>query len=73
MYTISVGPLSDITPRTHSGGFENRHGELGTAAIVLADNPVVGCKSIDSALAGNGKLRTIQPNPILPKSVKESL
>jgi hypothetical protein len=73
MYIISVEPLSGITPRTHSGDFENRHGELGTAAIVPADNPVVGCKSIDSALAGNGELRTVQPNPILPGNVKESL
>jgi hypothetical protein len=55
------------------GDFENRHGELGTAVIVLADAPVVGCKSIDSALAGNGKLRTIQSNPILLGSLEELL
>ena len=73
MYIISVEPLSGITPRMHSGGFENRHGESGTAAIAQADNPVVGCKGIDSALAGNGKLRTIQSNPILLGSVEESL
>ena len=63
MYIISVEPLSGITPRMHSGGFENRHGELGTAAIVPADNPLVGCKSTDPALAGNGKLRSIHSHP----------
>jgi hypothetical protein len=41
----------------YSGVFENRHGGLRTT------NP---------ALAGNGKLRTIQPNPILPGSPKEA-
>ena len=66
-------PLSAIKPRMHPGSFGNRHGESGTAAIVLADNPTMGCKSIDSALAGNGKLRTIQPNSILLRSVKESM
>ena len=72
MYTVNVEPLSDITPRMDSCGFENSPGGLGTTAIILADNPVVGCKSIDSALAGNGKLLTIQPNPILPGSLKEA-
>jgi hypothetical protein len=74
MYTISVEPLSDTKPRMYSDGHdENCHGGLGTAAIILVDDPVVGCESIDSALAGIGELRTIQPNPILLKSVKESL
>ena len=64
MYTISVEPLSDTKPRMYSDGHdENRHGGLGTAAIVPADNPIVGCKSTDPALAGNGKLRSIHSHP----------
>lgn len=58
MYTISVEPLSDITPRMFAVDFENRPGTLGGTPIVLA---------------GIGELRTIQPNPILLNSVKESL
>ena len=34
---------------------------------------VVGCKHIDAALADIGKLRTVEPNPILLESVKEEL
>ena len=74
MYTISVEPLSDTKPRMYSDGHdENRHGGLETAAIILADAPVVGCQSIETALAGIGKLRSIKPNPILLRSVKELL
>lgn len=73
MYIINVEPLPDTKPRMYSVDFENRPGDLGTTAIVLADAPVVGRKSIDSTLAGIGKLRTIQPNPILLRSVKELL
>ena len=38
-YTINVEPLSGIKPRMYSGGFENRPGDLGTTAIVVADAP----------------------------------
>jgi protein-tyrosine phosphatase len=41
--------------------------------IAAAWMHVVGCKNIDVALAEIGMLRTIQPNPILLKSVKELL
>lgn len=41
--------------------------------IAAAWMHVVGYKNIDAALAEIGKLRTIEPNPILLKSVKESL
>jgi protein-tyrosine phosphatase len=41
--------------------------------IAAAWMHVVGCKSIDAALAEIGKLRTIEPNLILLKSVKELL
>ena len=34
---------------------------------------VVGCKDIDAALADIGRLRTVEPNPILLESVKEHL
>jgi len=34
---------------------------------------VVGCKGIDDALADIGRLRTVEPNPILLESVKEEL
>ncbi len=34
---------------------------------------VVGCKEIEAALVDIGKLRTIEPNPILLRSVKELL
>jgi hypothetical protein len=73
MYTMNVEPLSSITPRTHSGGFENRHGDLGAAATVLADAPVVGCKSAGAVLGDIGRLRRIEPNPILRGRVKELL
>lgn len=39
MYIIYVRLLSDLNPRMHSGGFENRLGDSGTAAIVLASAP----------------------------------
>jgi hypothetical protein len=58
MYIIKVEPLSDIKPRMYPGGFENRRGDLRTTASVLA---------------GIGKLRTVEPNPILLESLKESL
>jgi hypothetical protein len=73
MYIINVEPPSDITPRMYSVDFESPHGELGTTAIVLADAPVVGCQNFDAALANIGKLRTIEPNPVLLESVKELL
>jgi protein-tyrosine phosphatase len=41
--------------------------------IAAAWMHVVGCKRIDAALVEIGKLRTIEPNPILLRSVKESL
>jgi hypothetical protein len=34
---------------------------------------VVGCKDIDAALADIGRLRTVEPNPILLECVKEEL
>ena len=34
---------------------------------------VVGCKGIDAALVDIGKLRPVEPNPILLKSIKELL
>lgn len=58
MYTINVKPLSDIKPLMHTDGFDIRHGDLGTAAIVLAEIGVV---------------HTIQSKPILLGRVKESL
>jgi hypothetical protein len=68
-----VEPLFSITSRTCSGGFENRHGDIGTAAIILAEPPFGGCESIDAALADIGKRRRIEPNPILLNSAKEPL
>ena len=41
--------------------------------IAAAWMHVVGCKRIDAALVEIGKLRTIEPNPILLRSVKELL
>ncbi|MDR3677854.1 MAG: dual specificity protein phosphatase [Acidobacteriota bacterium] len=41
--------------------------------IAAAWMHVVGCENIDAALVEVGKLRTIEPNPILLRSVKESL
>ena len=41
--------------------------------IVAARMHVVGCKSTDPALPEIGKLRQIEPNPNLLRSVKESL
>jgi len=41
--------------------------------IAAAWMHVVGCKDIDAALAEIGKLRTVEPNPILLESVKEEL
>ena len=38
MYSIYVRPLSGTNPYMHSGAFENRRGELGTATIVQADS-----------------------------------
>jgi hypothetical protein len=59
MYTISVEPLSDTKPRMSPDGHdENRHSDFKTTACVQG---------------GNGKLRTIQSNPILQGSVKESM
>ncbi len=34
---------------------------------------VVGCKDIDTALKEVGKLRTVEPSPVLLKSVKRAL
>jgi hypothetical protein len=39
MYIMNVEPLSHIKPRMYSVDFENRPGDLGGAAIVLADAP----------------------------------
>ena len=41
--------------------------------IAAAWMHVVGCKDIDAALADIGRLRTVEPNPILLESVKEEL
>jgi len=48
-------------------------GDNRAPVIAAAWMHVVGCKSIDAALADIGKLRTIKPNPNLLRSVKESL
>jgi len=41
--------------------------------IAAAWMHVVGCKDIDAALADIGRLRTVEPNPILLESMKEEL
>jgi len=47
---------------------------LNRAPIVAAAwVHVVGCKGIDSALADIGKLRPVEPSPVLLRSVKRAL
>jgi protein-tyrosine phosphatase len=41
--------------------------------IAAAWMHVVGCKNIDAALADIGRLRTVEPSPILLSSIKEHL
>jgi hypothetical protein len=60
MYIIYVRPLSDVNPRTHSG-VENRHGNLGTAAIVLASAPEAAPENLFNLTPGAGRLARTRP------------
>ena len=49
-----------------------RRGEPGTHYGGGLDD-VVGCKNIDAALADIGKMRPVEPSPVLLRSVKRAL
>ena len=51
----------------------SRAGASRSPILAAAWMHVVGCKDIDAALADIGRLRTVEPNPILLESVKEHL
>jgi hypothetical protein len=52
---------------------ERHQGDLGTAALIIADAPVTGWKSLIAATVYIENLRTVEPNPNLLTIEKESL
>ena len=51
----------------------SQSGTTRAPMIAAAWMHVVGCKGIDAALVEIGKLRTVEPSPILLSSIKEHL